>query len=72
LKGKRNHLTKQILIKYFGGERCELNDKVITNTVNAILAAKPLWMEQINHSFLSDEMKRKYIDVIESRFERLS
>jgi serine/threonine-protein kinase HipA len=72
LKGKRNHLTKQILIKYFGGERCELNDKVISNTVIAILAAKPHWMEEINHSFLSDEMKRKYIDVIESRFERLS
>jgi serine/threonine-protein kinase HipA len=72
LKGKRNHLTKQILIKYFGGERCELNDKVITNTVNAIIAARPHWMEEINRSFLSDEMKKKYIDVVESRFERLS
>ena len=72
LKGKRNNLTKQMLIEYFGGERCDLNDKVITTAVNTILDAKPNWIEEINHSFLSDEMKEKYINVVESRFERLS
>jgi len=72
LKGKKKNLTKQVLITYFGGERCELNDKVITQTVNTIFDAKPGWMEEIYHSFLSDEMKEKYIGVVESRLERLS
>jgi serine/threonine-protein kinase HipA len=71
LKGRRKNLTKQMLIEYFGGESCELNDKVITNAVNSMIDAKPKWMEAIKHSFLSDEMKEKYIDVVESRFERL-
>ena len=61
-----------MLINYFGGERCEINDKVITKTVDAIFNAKPFWVEEINNSFLSDEMKEKYIDVVESRFLRLS
>lgn len=72
LKGKKRNLTKQMLINYFGGERCELNDKTITNTVGTIFDAKPHWIEEIINSFLSDEMKEKYIDVVESRFERLS
>ena len=72
LKGKKNKLTKQMLIEYFGGEKCDLNNKVITNTVNTILDSRAHWIEQINISFLSDEMKKKYVEVVESRFERLS
>jgi len=71
LKGKKNRLTKQMLIQYFGGERCELNDKVITNTVTTISNALPDWIDEIHNSFLSEEMKEKYIDLVESRFERL-
>ena len=72
LKGKKKNLTKSMLINYFGGERCDLNDKVITSTVQTIFDALPGWIEYINNSFLSDEMKEKYIDVVESRFERLN
>jgi len=72
LKGKKRNLTKQMLINYFGGERCELNDKVITNTAQKIFDALPGWIEEISNSFLSDEMKERYINVVESRFERLS
>ena len=72
LKGKKKNLTKSMLINYFGGERCDLNDKVITSTVQTIFDALPGWIEYINNSFLSDEMKEKYIDVVESRFERLT
>src|SRR6056297_1938618 len=71
LKGKKRNLTKQILINYFGGECCELNDKIITNTVTEIFNAKPHWIKKIHASFLPDEMKEKYIDVVESRFARL-
>lgn len=71
LNGKRKNLTKQMLINYFGEERCGINQKVITNTVDAIVNAKPSWIEEINNSFLSDEMKEKYLDLVASRFQRL-
>jgi serine/threonine-protein kinase HipA len=60
-----------MLIMYFGGERCGINDNVITKTVNTICDAKPEWIKGIKNSFLSDEMKEKYMDVVESRFKRL-
>jgi hypothetical protein len=44
---------------------------VINKTLETIYKAKPTWIAQIHHSFLSDEMKERYIDVVESRFERL-
>ncbi len=71
LKGKKRNLTKQMLIEYFGGERCELNNRVITSTVEKIFQVRPLWMNEIARSFLSEEMKEKYIEVVESRFKRL-
>lgn len=71
LKGKKKSLTKQMLTDYFGGERCELNDKVIASTLESIFHAKPKWLEEIKNSFLSDDLKEKYMDVVESRIERL-
>lgn len=71
LKGKKRNLTKKMLTDYFGGERCELNNKVISSIVEKIYQARPGWMKEISHSFLTDEMKEKYIDVVESRFKRL-
>ena len=71
LKGKKRKLTREILIDYFGGERCDLNAKVINSAVQTIFDARTAWLEEINNSFLSDEMKEKYIDLVESRFERL-
>jgi hypothetical protein len=37
-----------------------------------IFQSREGWMKEIEHSFLSDEMKEKYIDVVESRFKRLN
>lgn len=72
LKGKRKNLTKQMLIDYFGGERCELNEKVITKTVDKLFAVKPVWINEINNSFLTADMKEKYLRIVASRFERLN
>ena len=71
LKGKKNNLTGQILIDYFGRDICVLNNKIITKTLETISDAKSGWIEEINNSFLSNEMKEKYIDLVESRFDRL-
>src|SRR4030043_1888151 len=36
IKGKKKHLTRNILIDYFGKERCELTNKVIDNVLETI------------------------------------
>ncbi len=71
MRGNKKNLTKSMLVKYFGKEQCELTDKVIDNVINSIRNAVPKWREEIGISFLSEEMKQKYIDLLNSRLNRL-
>jgi len=71
LRGSKKNLTKNMLISYFGKERCELTDKVIAKVLDTIINAIPKWREEIEHSFLSEEMKQKYIGLLDSRLSRL-
>lgn len=72
LRGNKKNLTKYMLIDYFGKEQCELTDKVIDKVINTIINAVPKWREEIGISFLSEEMKQKYIELLDSRLSRLS
>jgi serine/threonine-protein kinase HipA len=71
LRGSKKNLTKNMLISYFGKEQCELTDKVIAKVLDTIINAVPKWREEIEHSFLSEEMKQKYIGLLDSRLSRL-
>jgi serine/threonine-protein kinase HipA len=67
LKGKKRNLNRFILINYFGEQRCGLTNKIIEKTVNTIQKALPSWYELIDISFLSDEMKNKYKNLLHNR-----
>jgi len=67
LKGKKKHLTRNMLVSYFGIERCELTSKTIDNVLVTISSAIPKWKELINISFLSKAMKDKYLDLLDAR-----
>ncbi len=67
LKGKKKNLTREILINYFGKERCNLTDAVIHKTMQTIEKAIPDWFVLIEISFLSEAMKTKYKDLVHKR-----
>jgi serine/threonine-protein kinase HipA len=67
LKGKKKHLTRSILVNYFGNERCGLTDKSIEKVLETISSAIPRWKALIDNSFLSKEMKGKYLDLLDGR-----
>ncbi|HEY5124467.1 MAG TPA: HipA domain-containing protein [Ignavibacteria bacterium] len=67
LKGKKNHLTRNILVNYFGNERCGLTEKSIEKVLETISIAIPKWKTLIDISFLSKEMKGKYLDLLDGR-----
>ncbi len=67
LEGKKKHLTRNMLVPYFGIERCELTSKTIDNVLVTISSAIPKWKELINLSFLSKAMKDKYLDLLDAR-----
>lgn len=72
LRGKKKKLTQNILINYFGKERCELTDKVIDKVLETITSAVSQWRELINISFLSPDMIKKYNDLLNSRLSILN
>lgn len=67
LKGKKKHLTRDILVNYFGIERCGLTEKSVEKVLETISIAIPRWKTLIDISFLSKEMKGKYIDLLDGR-----
>lgn len=67
LQGKKKHLTRNILVDYFGKERCGLTSKSIDKVLETISSAVPKWKELIDVSFLSGEMKEKYHKLLGTR-----
>ncbi len=72
LKGKKKNLTRNDLINYFGTERCELTTKSVNKVLETISSALPAWKLIIDSCFLSQEMKEKYLDLMETRLKTLN
>jgi len=71
LAGKKKNLSATILIDYFGKERLKLNDKVISLVLDKIKSAFSDWEKILTISFLSSQMKTKYLDLLKTRKERI-
>jgi len=71
LMGKKKHLTRSLLVDYFGVERCKLTPKSIDNVMETIFLAIEKWEELIEISFLSKEMKDKCRALLETRLNIL-
>ncbi len=72
LKGKKKNLNADMLINYFGKERCGLTDKVIEKTLDTIKDSIPIWFNLIDISFLSEKMKKKYALLLQKRIDILN
>ena len=67
LNGRKNRLTKDDFLHYFAEERLEIPQKSIAQTTSRISKAYPGWIELIQKSFLSDNMKEKYKGLLNER-----
>ncbi|MCK5821439.1 MAG: HipA domain-containing protein [Bacteroidales bacterium] len=67
LKGKKSNLNQDVLVNYFGKDRCQLTNRIIDQTLGSIQAALPAWAELLEISFLSAEMKDKYRSLLNKR-----
>lgn len=71
LHGKKRNLTRNDLVRYFGGERLGLNQAVIDDVLGAFAAALPRWSEVLGVSFLPDRLKDDYMALVAERQQRL-
>lgn len=65
LKGKKSNLKATDFIDYYAKERLQLNEKTITTILEQMHNTIPKWKELLDISFLSDEMKEKYLGLLE-------
>jgi serine/threonine-protein kinase HipA len=72
LKGKKNKLSRNLLIDYFGMERCKLTSKSTENILEIFSSAIPTWKQLIDISFVSKEMKDKYHELLDARLSVLN
>lgn len=71
IAGKKKNLNRKDLVDYFGRERCGLTPKIIDLHINALTEAKLEWYSLIEKSFLSEELKEKYIQLLTRRIKIL-
>ncbi len=71
LNGKKNRLKRRDLVDYFGRIRLQLTIRVIDKVMLELKQARTTWEQLVAVSFLSEEMKEKYLRVLEDRFLRL-
>jgi len=71
IKGKKNKLTKELLIDYFAKERLQISNKIIQKIINQIINAFPQWEEMIKNCFLPEIKKNQYLELINNRRNKL-
>lgn len=67
LKGKKSNLKASDFMDYYAKERLQLNEKTIATILEQMHNAIPKWKELLEISFLSDDMKEKYFNLLEKR-----
>ncbi|MBD3278589.1 MAG: type II toxin-antitoxin system HipA family toxin [Candidatus Aegiribacteria sp.] len=67
LNGKKKNLTMRDIIDYFGKDRLSLTGKVIDKTIQQFAAVMDEWIPLIDRSFLNDDIKKPYKEVLERR-----
>jgi len=71
LNGKKNNFRQRDLVDYFGYERLGLPEKIIDRVLREFQQGHARWSELLDISFLSAEMKKKYHQLLDSRFSRI-
>lgn len=69
LKGKKRNLKASDFMDYYAKERLQLNEKTIEIIIQDMFRAKQKWKDLISISFLSDDMKEKYSNILEHRLK---
>lgn len=71
INGKKSNLNRKDLIDYFAKERLGLSEATIQSELNKFKKSLTQWSELIDRSFLSEDKRKRYHEMIASRWSRL-
>lgn len=72
IRGKKNKLSRIDLIDYFGRERLGISEQTIDHVLTKFQDSFDEWKELMTKSFLSENMRSRYLELLESRWKRLT
>lgn len=72
IAGKKRKIKKEHFFEYFGKEKLQLTDKTIQSEIENFKNKKIELESLIEISFLSKEMREKYIELLSDRYKRLT
>lgn len=70
LNGKKHNIRRKDFLKL--AESYEIDERIATKLINNIIAKKDLYIDECINSYLSDELKKRTIDLIEQRINQIS
>ncbi|HEY4832639.1 MAG TPA: HipA domain-containing protein [Waddliaceae bacterium] len=71
LAGKKRKFKKEHFFDYYGRDHLGLNEPALSDVSKTFTAIQPTWFALIDYSFLPDENKSFYKDLVQKRFKRL-
>jgi serine/threonine-protein kinase HipA len=71
LNAKKNKLKRGDFLDYFAKERLGVPERIIDKMLADFDMVRPEWEALVEVSFLSEEMKEKYLRVLRERFARI-
>ncbi|MBC7774521.1 MAG: HipA domain-containing protein [Phycisphaerae bacterium] len=70
--GKRHGLRRRELVEYLGMEKLGLPSTVVMDILQKFEATKPHWFDLLGRSFLAEDLKNEYLNIITQRLSRLT
>ena len=71
LNGEKNRLSRNDLVACFGKERLQLPARLIDKTLEELHETRGAWERLIADSFLSDNARERYQDLLKARLARI-
>ncbi len=71
IRGKKRELSRRDLVDYFAADRLALESRAVGEVLRSIADAFPVWDRLIGRSFLPEEQKTAYRELLASRRKRL-
>lgn len=70
IKRKKNKLNRKDLLDYFGREKLGLSEYILNEEISNFKNSLNQWKELLHNSFLSEDMRTRYENIIEERWKR--
>ena len=71
LNGKKTNFTRKDLMDYYGKQRLQINDRVLSGVLTRFQEGFAEWLKLLDQSFLSNDMRQRFYILLSERKQRL-